>query len=102
MTSNDQSETHGLFRDAPSSPKYLLIKQHFQEEVASGRLKPGQALPPETTLVETLNVARNTVRQALGELEREGVLRRVRGKGTFVTEDTHTRPTPDAWATRRP
>jgi GntR family transcriptional regulator, arabinose operon transcriptional repressor len=92
MTSGDQSETHGLFRDAPSSPKYLLIKQYFQEEVASGRLKPGQALPPETTLVETLNVARNTVRQALGELEREGVLRRVRGKGTFVTEDTHSRP----------
>jgi GntR family transcriptional regulator, arabinose operon transcriptional repressor len=89
---SSQSETHDLFRDTPSSPKYLLIKRHLQEEMASGRLKPGQALPSETVLVETLKVARNTVRQALGELEREGVLRRVRGKGTFVSEDTPSGP----------
>jgi GntR family transcriptional regulator, arabinose operon transcriptional repressor len=90
--SRSQSETHDLFRDTPSSPKYLLIKRHLQEEMAAGRLKPGQALPSETALVDTLKVARNTIRQALGELEREGVVRRVRGKGTFVSEDTHSCP----------
>jgi GntR family transcriptional regulator, arabinose operon transcriptional repressor len=83
-----------IFRDAPSSPKYVLVKRHLQSEMAVGRLKPGQALPSETSLVDTLSVARNTVRQALGELEREGIVRRVRGKGTFVAEDVHDCPAP--------
>jgi GntR family transcriptional regulator, arabinose operon transcriptional repressor len=81
-----------LARDAQSSPKYLRIKRHLRTEMATGRLKAGQALPSEIALGDTLQVARNTVRQALGELEREGLVRRVRGKGTFVAEDVHDCP----------
>jgi GntR family transcriptional regulator len=54
----------------------------------SGSLAPGTRLPPERQLAATLGVSRMTVRQALGELERDGRVRRVvgRGGGTFVGE----------------
>jgi GntR family transcriptional regulator len=56
--------------------------------IASGKLAPGTRLPPERQLAESLRVSRMTVRQALGELERDGLLRRVVGRagGTFVCE----------------
>lgn len=57
-------------------------------EVTSGRLKPGDILPSEQHLSETLNVARNTVRQAISELASDGLVHRVPGKGTFVGEQT--------------
>ena len=53
----------------------------------AGRLKPGQAIPSETHMIESLGVARMTVRQAMGSLEKDGLIRRVQGKGTFVEDD---------------
>jgi GntR family transcriptional regulator len=55
--------------------------------VASGALRRGQRLGAERDLAVSLGVSRSTLRQALGALEREGVVRRVpgRGGGTFVT-----------------
>jgi DNA-binding LacI/PurR family transcriptional regulator len=55
-------------------------------EITSGRLRPGDSLPTEHQLAEMMRVSRSTVRQSLGELEKEGIVRRVRGKGTFVAE----------------
>ncbi len=46
----------------------------------------GQALPSDTSLVKTLGVARNTVRQAIGVLEEDGVVQRIQGKGTYFTK----------------
>ena len=66
--------------------KYKRLKSYLVAEVTSGRLKPGDALPSEQQLTETLKVARNTVRQAVGELARDGFVHRVPGKGTFVGE----------------
>jgi DNA-binding LacI/PurR family transcriptional regulator len=48
---------------------------------------PGQSLPPEARLSELLGVSRNTLRQALGQLEQEGVVERVQGRGTFFTSE---------------
>lgn len=49
-----------------------------------GELKPGERLPPERTLSDSLGVNRMTLRQALGKLETEGHLDRRQGAGTFV------------------
>jgi DNA-binding LacI/PurR family transcriptional regulator len=55
-------------------------------EITSGRLRPGDSLPTEHQLAEMMKVSRSTIRQTLGDLEQEGIVRRVRGKGTFVTD----------------
>lgn len=71
-----------------SKPLHVAIAEHVAAAIASGQLEPGTRLPPERQLAESLDVSRMTVRQALGALERDGLLRRVvgRGGGTFVRE----------------
>jgi DNA-binding LacI/PurR family transcriptional regulator len=74
-----------------AEPKYARLKNHLLVELKQGRLKPGEALPTEVELAGRLRIARSTVRQALGELDREGLIQRVRGKGTFIHRDVHRR-----------
>ncbi len=71
----------------PGQAKYERLKKHLVSEILAGRLKPGQALPCERRLVETLGVARMTIRQAMISLENDGLIRRVQGKGNFVEAD---------------
>ena len=75
---------HG--KEGRSQPKYLHLKNQLLAELHAGRLKPGQPLPSEEAVANELQVARSTVRQAFAELQRDGVLRRVQGTGTFVDE----------------
>jgi len=63
-------------------PKYYPVKRHLAEHIAA--LPPGSPVPPERTLAMELGISRTTVRQALAELEMEGRLHRIQGKGTFV------------------
>jgi GntR family transcriptional regulator, arabinose operon transcriptional repressor len=67
--------------------KHERLKDYLVDEMISGRLKPGQPLPSEHHLVETLGIARMTVRQAIGALATEGLIYRVQGKGAFVVHD---------------
>lgn len=69
-----------------AKPKYEQLKSFVLAELNSGRLKPGDVLPSEPKLADSLQVARNTIRQALGELEQEGVIQRIKGQGTFVRD----------------
>jgi DNA-binding LacI/PurR family transcriptional regulator len=48
-----------------------------------GNYEMGQPLPSENTLAITLGVARSTVRQAVGALEKEGLVKRIKGKGSY-------------------
>ncbi|MFC9994173.1 GntR family transcriptional regulator [Nocardia sp. NPDC127526] len=50
------------------------------------KLRPGEMLPSERQLCDDYRVSRMTVREVLGQLESEGVITRVPGKGTFVAE----------------
>lgn len=67
-------------------PKHQRLRAYLLKELSGGRLKPGDALPTELALATSAEVSRNTVRHALAELERSGLIRRVRGSGTFVHE----------------
>jgi GntR family transcriptional regulator of arabinose operon len=66
------------------SYKYLSIVQWAKRAIADRGLAPGDRFPSETQLCQEHEVSRQTVRQALAVLEREGVLSRRRGSGTFV------------------
>jgi GntR family transcriptional regulator len=66
-------------------PKYLQISAWLRESIQVGRYKTDERLPSEIELAEMCSVNRNTLRQALGELTAEGLLRKVKGLGTFVS-----------------
>ena len=80
-----------LKKAGSAGPKYLNLKSQLLEELSSGRLKSGDALPSEQQLAVQMGVARMTVRQALAELEHDGFVRRVQGSGTFVEEGVQQR-----------
>lgn len=72
-----------LQKGAPT-PLYYQIKTRLLEQLETGHLQPGDRVPSERELTERYGVSRMTARQALGELENQGYLVRVQGKGTFV------------------
>jgi ABC-type glycerol-3-phosphate transport system substrate-binding protein len=65
-------------------PLYRQIKDFVLEWVRSGKVTPGSRLPPERELSRQFGVSRHTVREAIAELEREGIVYRVQGSGTYV------------------
>ena len=73
----------GIDRAGPL-PYYHQLKQLIVADIARRRLKPGDRLSGDHALCQRYDVSRTVVRQALRELEIEGVLTRAKGKGTFV------------------
>ncbi|QDU07765.1 Arabinose metabolism transcriptional repressor [Gimesia aquarii] len=71
--------------------KYERIQEYLKTQIREGQLPPGTALPSEQQLANLFESARSTVRQAMGMLEREGLVSRVQGKGTFVHENARQR-----------
>jgi GntR family transcriptional regulator len=67
-------------------PYYYQLRQLLERAVAGGALAPGEQIPTEASLCERYDVSRTVVRQALSDLERTGLVTRLKGKGTFVTQ----------------
>ena len=67
-------------------PVYLQIIDQFKLAAASGALRAGDALPSIRPLAEQLRVNRNTVARAYAELEAEGVIETIAGKGCFLKQ----------------
>lgn len=65
-------------------PKYYQIAQGLREQMTSGRLKPNDQIPTEEALCHQYKVSRGTVQQAIRQLVQDGLIRRERGRGTFV------------------
>lgn len=65
-------------------PKYRAIADAIRARIAEGQLAYGARLPSEHDLALEFHVAYATVRQAISDLVREGLLRRVHGRGTYV------------------
>jgi DNA-binding transcriptional regulator YhcF (GntR family) len=76
-----------------SDPIYLQIVNQIKYMAASGRLSPGEQLPPVRKLAEQLVVNPNTVARAYRELETAGLLTTRRGAGVYLSE--MTRPLAD-------
>ncbi|MCQ4160004.1 GntR family transcriptional regulator [Roseomonas sp. GC11] len=66
--------------------RYIQLATLFRRRVEQGHWKPGQQIPTVDELAAECGVARATIRQALGQLEQEGLIERFRAKGTFVRE----------------
>ena len=65
-------------------PVYLQIVEQVKAAAASGAIQPGEPLPSIRPLALELRVNRNTVAKAYAELESQGVIETVAGKGCFV------------------
>ena len=68
-------------------PVYLQLVDQIRYAAASGALRPGEPLPSIRPLAEELRVNRNTVAKAYAELESQGVIETVPGKGCFLKEN---------------
>ncbi len=66
---------------------YEEIKNKIRTKIADGYYKKGEQIPTEPELSKEYNASRITIRRAVKELELEGILQKIHGKGTFVRED---------------
>jgi GntR family transcriptional regulator len=74
----------GARAGAGPATAYRQLAADLRQAVAAGRYPPGQRLPTEAELVDSTRLSRQTVRRAFQELVSEGVIYRVRGRGTFA------------------
>lgn len=68
------------------APAYYQLFEALRTLLGHGPFSPGTKLPTERTIAETVGVSRQTVRQALARLEREGLVFRRQGDGTYVSQ----------------
>src|SRR5271165_890816 len=67
-----------------TEPMYRRIAQDLREQIKSGALAPGDQLPTEPQLRDRYGASRNTIREAIGLLVRDGLAGTKPGQGTFV------------------
>ena len=91
MTNARKSFLIGPISPAADGALYQQIVDGIKREIAEGRLQPGAALPSFRQFAEDLLVSVITVKRAYEELEREGIIFRRQGLGTFVAERGHDR-----------
>ena len=71
---------------AAAVPLYYQLAGILREHIVSGKYHAGDRLPTEEALSKDYDVSRITIRQALGDLEKEGFIKREAGRGTFVAD----------------
>lgn len=74
-----------LVRNRDDLPAYQRIQNAIRKRIESGQLQPGDAVASERDLAKIHQVSLMTARHALASLEREGIVERRRGIGTFVS-----------------
>ncbi|MDX1414252.1 MAG: GntR family transcriptional regulator [Candidatus Promineifilaceae bacterium] len=79
-----------MLSKTPPVPKYFQLAQILSEQISSGALQPGDQLPTEEELGASYDLSRGTVREAIRLLENDGLVRRERGRGTFVAAVTRS------------
>src|SRR5882757_5144214 len=69
------------------------VRQQLAEELSNGTYAPNEKLPSEPEFAKRYGISRPTLREILSGLERDGLIRRVHGVGTFVTPKRTRVPT---------
>ena len=73
-----------IIRNTTNQPIYDQIYSQIKAQIIAGKLSPGEALPSIRALAKDLRISVITTKRAYEELEREGFLYSVPGKGSFV------------------
>lgn len=68
-------------------PVYLQLADQVRYAAASGKLRPGDPLPSLRPLAEELRINRNTIAKAYAELEGQGIIETIHGKGYFLKQN---------------
>ena len=72
-------------------PLYIQIRERVLEQIKNNEIRMGDKLPAEEEIARESGVSRLTVRRAMDDLVADGLLQRIRGKGTFVVSRRMTR-----------
>ena len=75
-----------IIRNTTNQPIYDQIYSQIKAQIIAGKLSPGEALPSIRSLAKDLRISVITTKRAYDELEAEGFLYTVAGKGCFVAE----------------
>mgnify|MGYP000957578920 CR=1 FL=1 len=75
-----------ILSNASPDPIYEQIRQQIQGHILKGDLQSGDALPSIRSLAQQLQISVITTKRAYDELERDGFIETVSGKGSFVAE----------------
>lgn len=70
----------------PSMPMHTQIREIIRRRVLDGTYQPHSQMPSESQMIEAFSVSRITIRQAMGDLQKEGLIFKVPGKGSFVAK----------------
>jgi GntR family transcriptional regulator len=87
-----------LVEQSSDAPKYLVLRDAMIGAISSGDWRPGMRLPTEAELAQSLPYSLGTVQKAYGELVRNGLVVRSRGRGSFVASTQ--RQMADPWHCR--
>ncbi len=80
-----------MINKASAKPLYVQIEEDLEQKITSGALKPGERIPTEEELVRDYGVSIITVRRAVIELSKKGLLDKQQGRGTFVRDTQFVR-----------
>lgn len=78
------------FLKVMAAHRYMDIVTDIKEQVANGVLLPGSKIKSENELSEEYGLSRQTVRHSIAVLEEDGLVRRVKGSGTYITDNALT------------
>ena len=78
-------------------PKYQMVKDYVLSQIENQEFTKDDRIPSESEFSKLLDVSSITVRKALSELVNEGVIYRVRGKGSFVANQSAVSKRPQIW-----
>ena len=84
---NKEREDYALSRTQEvdyNSPIYVQLREAVRSKIEEGEYAPGTAIPSEHELMSIYGINRSTVRNAIDELVKEGLLKRIQGKGVYV------------------
>lgn len=78
-----------IFTKQDSTKKPTIIVRRILDLVEKGELEPGEKLPNEFEIVKQTDVSRASVREAFSALELMGIITRIPGEGTFISENAY-------------